>query len=168
MAEETFRIVVTIGVFLAAIAMVVQAFFSYGMWKTANSMKQRADALMNKAEPIIDTAGRIVTDAKPKIDQLTTKALEVVDLARVQVDRYDELLKDTADRARIHIERIDNVLSDTAVRVHETTVAVQSTILRPVREMNGVVSGVRAAIGALAKGNRASVERATQDEEMFI
>ena len=168
MAEDTFRIVVTVAVFLAALSMIAQAFFAYGTWKTVQALRQRAEGLMNKADPIIDTAGRIIQDAKPKIEQLTAKALEVADLARVQVDRYDELLKDTADRARIQIERLDNVLSDTAVRVHETTSAVQSTILRPVREVNGVMSGVRAAIATLAKGNRASVERATQDEEMFI
>jgi hypothetical protein len=168
MAEDTFRIVVTVAVFLAALSMVGQAVFAYSTWKAVQALRQRAEGLMNKADPIIDTAGKIVHDAKPRIDYLTTQAVEVADLARVQVERYDELLKETADRARIQIERLDNVLSDTAVRVHETTSAVQSTILRPVREVNGVVSGVRAAISVLAKGNRASVERATQDEEMFI
>ena len=56
----------------------------------------------------------------------------------------------------------------TVERVQETTAAVQHTILKPVREVNGVVSGVRAAISVLARGNRASVDHATQDEEMFI
>lgn len=168
MAEDTFRIVVTVAVFLATIALVAQAFFAYRAEKTISALRRRAEDFLNKADPIIDSAGRIVAEARPKIDQMTTKAVEVVELARVQVERYDELLKETADRALIQIERLDNVLSDTAVRVHETTSAVQSTILRPVREVNGVLSGVRAAVSALAKGNRASVERATQDEEMFI
>ena len=35
-------------------------------------------------------------------------------------------------------------------------------------EVNGVVSGLRAAFSTLARGNRASVDHATQDEEMFI
>ena len=65
-------------------------------------------------------------------------------------------------------ERFDVMVSDTVERVQETTAAVQNTILKPVREVNGLVSGVRAALTALARGNRASVDHATQDEEMFI
>ena len=60
------------------------------------------------------------------------------------------------------------MVADTVEKVQETTAAVQHTILKPVREVNGVVSGVRAAISVLARGNRASVDHATHDEEMFI
>jgi hypothetical protein len=68
----------------------------------------------------------------------------------------------------VQIERIDIAVEDTMNRVQETTAAVQTTVLKPVRELNGVVSGLRAAISTLARGNRASVDHATQDEEMFI
>ena len=89
-------------------------------------------------------------------------------MARDQVARLDALVTETAERALLQIERVDILVSDTVERVQETTMAVQSTILKPVREINGVVSGVRAALSALAHRNRASVDHATQDEEMFI
>jgi hypothetical protein len=40
--------------------------------------------------------------------------------------------------------------------------------MRPLREVNGIAAGVRAALNALARGNRPTVDRATSDEEMFI
>jgi hypothetical protein len=41
-------------------------------------------------------------------------------------------------------------------------------IMKPLREVNGIAAGVRAALGAMARGNRPTVDRATSDEEMFI
>jgi hypothetical protein len=41
-------------------------------------------------------------------------------------------------------------------------------MLKPVREVNGIMNGVKAAISAYTQGSRRPVERITQDEEMFI
>ena len=41
-------------------------------------------------------------------------------------------------------------------------------VLKPVREVNALTQGVRAAIASLLKGGRPSVAQATADEEMFI
>jgi hypothetical protein len=99
---------------------------------------------------------------------MITRAAEITTSARDQVARLDALMTETTDCVRVQIERIDMVVGDAVNRVQDTTAAVQSTILKPVREVNGVVSGFRAAFSALARGNRASVDHATQDEEMFI
>jgi hypothetical protein len=45
---------------------------------------------------------------------------------------------------------------------------VQGTILKPIREVNGLAAGIRAGVSHLMKGNRPNVAHATQDEEMFI
>ena len=105
---------------------------------------------------------------RPKIRDMVEKASEMAASAREQVARLDALVTETTERARLQVERIDGLVGDTVDRVQETTAAVQTTILKPVREVNGVVSGLRAAISVLARGNRASVDHATQDEEMFI
>jgi hypothetical protein len=40
--------------------------------------------------------------------------------------------------------------------------------MRPLRELNGIAAGVRTALSVLGRSNRASVDQATSDEEMFI
>jgi hypothetical protein len=109
-----------------------------------------------------------VDDARPKIQEVFVRAAEITTLARDQMARLDALVTETSDSVRVQIERIDMVVGDAVERVQETTAAVQGTILKPVREVNGLISGVRAALSTLARGNRASVDHATQDEEMFI
>lgn len=168
MSEAAFRTVITLLAVVATVSMVLQAFFAFGMYRTVQRLRDRLEPLIARAEPVIDNANRILAEARPRIEEMTRKAVEVVETARAQVATYDELLNDAAGRARQHIERLDYLLADTTERVQETASAVQSSLLRPVREVNGVMNGVRAALTTLARGRRPTVEQVTQDEEMFI
>jgi len=168
MSESAFRWVVTMGVSLCWLAALVTAGAMLAIFRTTKRLEAKINPIAEKAGPILDSARSIVDEARPKIQDMISRADEIAITARNQMVRLDTLVSEAAESARIQIERIDVAVSDTVTRVQETTAAVQSTVLKPVREVNGVVSGLRAAISTLARGNRASVDHATQDEEMFI
>jgi uncharacterized protein YoxC len=168
MTEDTFRWVITAGVGLSSLMTLAMAGAMFGVYRTSKRIEERVAPLLDKASPILEKARAIVDDAQPKIRDMMDKCQEMTASAREQVRRLDELVTDTAERTRLQIDRIEVVVDDTVTRVQETTAAVQGTILKPVREVNGVVHGLRAAIATLARGSRASVDHATQDEEMFI
>jgi hypothetical protein len=60
------------------------------------------------------------------------------------------------------------VLDETMSRAQETVNVVQSGIMMPLREIQGVAAGVRTAIYYLIRGGRPNPTEATADEEMFI
>ena len=60
------------------------------------------------------------------------------------------------------------VLDDAMSRVQQTVGLVHGGIMKPIREINGVAAGVRAAIQYFTRGGRPNPDRATADEEMFI
>ena len=63
----------------------------------------------------------------------------------------------------------DVPVDDTVEQVEQVGGAVKTAVLKPVKEVNGLMAGMKAAISTLAAGNRRpSVDHATQDEEMFI
>jgi len=66
------------------------------------------------------------------------------------------------------MDRAEMVLDDTMTRVHQTVSTVQSGVIRPVREVQGLFAGVKGALSYLSKSGRATVDHATSDEEMFI
>jgi hypothetical protein len=66
------------------------------------------------------------------------------------------------------MDRAEMVLDDTVSRVHESVSMVHQGINRPLREISGVATGLRAAIAYLVRGNRPTPAQVTQDEEMFI
>jgi ABC-type transporter Mla subunit MlaD len=168
MSEEVFRWVITVGVGLGALMTMVTTGAMFGIYRTSKRMEERVSPLVDKAGPILDRARTVVDEAGPKIQDMIDKASEMTTAARDQIQKLDTLLSETTERARLQIDHIDAVVGDTVNRVQETAAAVQNTVLGPVREVNGVVSGLRAAISSFARGNRASVDHATQDEEMFI
>jgi ABC-type transporter Mla subunit MlaD len=168
MSDDVFRVIVTIGVAASWVTTVVMAVAILWIYRSSKRMEEKLELLLQKASPVLESARSLVDDAKPKIQEIIVQAAEITASARDQMTRLDALVTETSDCVRVQIERIDVVVGDAVNRVQETTAAVQSTILKPVREVNGVISGVRAALSTLARGNRASVDHATQDEEMFI
>ena len=64
--------------------------------------------------------------------------------------------------------RVDQLLSNTVARVEETTETIQRNVLAPIREISAILAGVRTALDYLRHRNKTRVERATQEEELFI
>jgi hypothetical protein len=168
MSEDVFRWAVTAGVALCWLMTLVTAGAALAIYRTSKRMEQRVEPLLEKAGPILDKSRAIVDETGPKVRDIMDKATAMTATLKEQVVKLDALVTETTERARLQIDHIDAVVNDTVNRVQETTIAVQHTVLRPVREVNGVVSGLRAAISTLGRRNRASVDHATADEEMFI
>jgi ABC-type transporter Mla subunit MlaD len=168
MSDNVFRVIITIGVAASWVTTLAIAVAMLWIYRSSRRMEEKLALLLDKASPVLDSARSLVDDARPKIQEVIGRAAEITTSARDQMARLDALVTETSDCVRVQIERIDMVVGDAVNRVQETTAAVQGTILKPVREVNGLISGVRAALSTLARGNRASVDHATQDEEMFI
>jgi ABC-type transporter Mla subunit MlaD len=168
MSDNVFRVIITIGFAASWVTTLAIAVAMLWIYRSSRRMEEKVGVLLDKASPVLDSARSLVDDARPKIQEVIARAAEITTSARDQMARLDALVTETSDCVRIQIERIDMVVGDAVTRVEETTAAVQGTILKPVREVNGLISGVRAALATLARGNRASVDHATQDEEMFI
>ena len=82
--------------------------------------------------------------------------------------RLDAFVENTTTRAKVQLERLELVMDDTVERVHHTVMMLNNSVLKPVREVSGVASGVKAAVKHLMRANRPSPAQATSDEEMFI
>jgi uncharacterized protein YoxC len=168
MTEETFRWVVAGGVSLAALCMLVTAIVALALASGLKKLQVRVQATIDRAEPILDTARRVLDDTAPKFAAITTDAADVIRLSREQTERISELIKDFSERAKVQVARIDGTIDYSLVQLHVASDAVKDAVLRPVREFNGIFSGIKTAVVVYATGRRSSVDHATQDEEMFI
>lgn len=175
MSDETFRIVIASGVAIAALCIIV---LTIAMIVLLRSVKQMRDKIVpftgkiapaaDKIVPLLDILHASALDLAPKLKSVSTDAVEISRNAREQVVRTGELLKDFSERAKAQMARIDREVEHTVDSVHIAGESVKSAVLKPVREVNGVLSGIKTAISVFAQGRRESVDHATQDEEMFI
>lgn len=168
MPDDVFRVVVAIGVALSVGLVIWQTFMVWGMLKITKAMQEKLTPIIDATGPLVKTIRIFADENLPKFSQMTTEATEVVKSMHVQVDRLSEVVKDATDRARAQVARIDGAVDLTVDQVTNASLSVKQAVLRPVRQVDGIMQGIRAAVSVMAQGRRESVDHATQDEEMFI
>lgn len=152
----------------STIALAASAIASYRIMKVVMGLKDKIEPLVPKLEDTLMESARTLQAAREELRDVGERTSRFFDSANDQLEALDKTRADVTDRLMIQIERAELVADDTLARVHEVVGALHSGVLRPVREVNGILNGVKTAIATFAQGRRPSVERATQDEEMFI
>jgi F0F1-type ATP synthase membrane subunit b/b' len=169
MSDEAFRWVIAVAVILGCVAFLVQAGFVIALYRIAKRTQDKVVPLAERADPILASAQNILVENRPRITEMSTEALEMIKTTRQEVTRISNLLEETTVRARARIAEIDEKVIDTVEQVEQVGGAVKGAVLKPVREANAIMAGVKAAVVTYAQGGRRpSVDHATQDEEMFI
>jgi hypothetical protein len=169
MDNQTF-LLVTIAVFVAisAAAMIFQAAMLYGTYKASRELRDRIVPLTVKVEALVETSRSAVDLARVQIAEITTRTNQILDIAKLQMATVEEILDDASLRTRRQLENAEIVVEDALARAQETVELVHKGILAPIRGINGVAAGVRAALHFLLRGTRPSPDQVTVDEEMFI
>ena len=157
---------------LITVAMIVQAIslliFVLSFRKFCNRVEVLLDQVSRDVQPVLHFARELLTEGREKFNAISNNLLEITGMAKGQVTRLDGMLTDASKQARLQFIRLDQLLTDTIGRMEETSEAVRRTILAPVREISSILAGLRATLDFLFRRNKAGVERATQDEELFI
>lgn len=168
MDQSQLLIVVAVFVFVSAVAMCVQAWFLFGIYKAARAFQEKAVPLLPKMDALVESSRVAIDDSRRQIHEITVKTSDILDITRKQLARVDDVLADAGERARVQFDRAEMVLDDAMTRTQETVAIVHSGIMKPLREIQGVTAGVRAALNFLMRGRHNGPVHATADEEMFI
>ena len=168
MNEMTLLYVMAAFVIISAIALCIQAGMLAGMYKTVKALQASITPLIPKVESLVEKTNSTVEQSGRQITEITTRANDILDSTRRQLAIVEDVVGDAAVRAKVQMERVELVLDDTLSRAHETVAVFHDGIMRPLREVNGLAAGIRAALASMARGNRPTPDHATSDEEMFI
>lgn len=163
-----FTAVASAALVIQVILVAVMAVNAVKMRRQVSGLIARVEPLIAKIEPLTETSRQILEDVRRYAGEMSAKANQVLDLGRKQLVRVDEVLAEAATRSRAQMDRIEMVMDDTVNRFQETTSLLQNGIVRPLRQINALTAGVKAALAFLVNGRRTTVEQATHDEEMFI
>jgi len=168
MSPDVLLYLITSAVVVSALALLLQALFMFGVYRSARATREQMAAAAGHVESFAASASQALEQSRKQISEVAAKTAAVLDLTHKQLARIDDVLGEATSRARIQMDRVEMVLDDSLSRVQETAALLNKGILRPVREINAVAAGFQAALGYLFRGRRISVEQATHDEEMFI
>lgn len=159
---------------VTAMAVVLQAGVLVALYmsvtKTSARMESLAGDVHKRAVPILDAAGLALSDSREKMQAITDNLLAASTSLRTQMERVDVTMSDIVDRTRMQVIRADEMVSRTLDRVEETTELVQHSVISPVKQLAGIVSGLSVGLDAFFRRNRRRTPGMPQveDEEMFI
>jgi hypothetical protein len=168
MNQEWLLAVLTLFVAIAGLALLIQAFLLYGIYRTTRAIQTEALSILPQAKSILAKAESTIDDSRKHIVEITAKANEMMDIGKAQLVKLDEVITDASGRAKVQLERAELVVDDTMSRVHHSVTTVHNGIIKPMREIQGITAGFRTALQHFLRGQRPSVAQATQDDEMFI
>jgi hypothetical protein len=167
MENQTLLYILTVFVVLACLSMMGQAIAMIGLYRKVREVQEKTIPLIPRAEQLLAQAKTTLEQSSVQIQEISTKTHHILDSTRTQLTRVDEVVTDASTRAKVQLEKAQLVMDDTMNRVHETVAMVHGGVVKPLREINGLVTGVRAGFSALKKPKDPS-SVVTQDEEMFI
>jgi hypothetical protein len=168
MNQEMLLVILTFFVAISGLALLIQAGLLFGIYRTTKAIQSEASSILPQAKSILAKAENTLDESRKHIVEITAKANEMMDIGKSQLVKLDEVITDASSRAKVQLERAELVVDDTMSRVHHSVTSVHNGIIKPIREIQGITSGVRTALQHFLRGQRPSVAQATQDDEMFI
>ena len=166
--QTIFLALIAVFVAVSAAALIFQAAMLYGTYKASRELRDRIVPLAVKVDALVETSRATLDEARIKMVEITTRTNAILDVAKAQMETVEEVLQDASVRTRRQLERAEIVVDDALARAQETVELMHKGILVPIRGINGVAAGVRAALHFLLRGTRPSPDQVTVDEEMFI
>lgn len=155
-------------VLISSIALLMNALASLGIYRTVKKLQQDISPLIPEAKETLALAQKAMTETTRDVKEITTQARAVMEAIDTQLGHLDVARQELSTHLKIQGERVELVVEDVLARVQDIVSTVHGSVLRPVREVSGVVAGVKAAVQTFLLGRRPTVDRATHDEEMFI
>lgn len=190
MDQQTFYIVLTVAAVVITLSFIVQSVMFAVIGSQVKKLARTASALQAKIEPLVDQAQGTVANVKDTIDKISTQAKQVFDeltvetrsvaaaisassreisvLARTQAEQFAVTLNQSNTTIQRRVTEMDDLLSRTQERIEDTSIEVQTTLIRPLRELAALIAGLKRSVDVLFRRGRKQIDEAYQDEEMFI
>lgn len=168
MQSETALVLLAIAVAVSSLALLIQAVAAVRIMRSVQRLQAEILPLVPHAKETLAQAQAALKLAAERIEESAAMTKQLLAAAQQQVDGIDQARRELAAQWRAQSERLELVLEDILSRVQDVVAVLHGTVMRPVREVSGMVAGVKAALQTLLMARRPTVDRATQDDEMFI
>ena len=153
---------------VAAIALLVQMASLIGICLTIRRLKMRVNTFLGRWEPLAADAQKTLEEVSRESTEILKQVRELTVAAKSQIDKVDATIDALSKTTQLQAQKVDQTVQVLLERAQQTSLALQEALLTPVKQIRAVGVGIAAMIDALAGRRRSSVDRATQDEEMFI
>jgi hypothetical protein len=140
---------------VAAVSILMQAGFTVAMFIGARKAQKKlmglADDVRLHALPAIIASRDVIQDITPKLRTITDNLAAVSTTLRTKTDKVGGLVENVTDRAQAQATRVDGMVKGTLDGLTTAVHAIEHGIAMPVRQMNGIINGLRAGVDVMRK-----------------
>lgn len=153
--ENTTQTLLVVFIAVAAVSILMQAAFTaamfFGARKAQKKLMELADDVRLHALPVIMSSREIVQDLSPKLKTITENLTATSATLRSKADQIGGVVSDVTNRAHVQASRVDGMVKGTLDGLTSAVQAIEQGVAVPVRQVNGIINGLRAGVDVLRK-----------------
>lgn len=157
-----------VAVLISSIALLFSAFASVGTYLAVRKIQSQVSPLVPQVTEFLLNSREALEEALKQFHETGKKTQAVLEDVHAEIAGFSEARVALTNRLQAQVQRVELVLDDSLANIQEIVSVVHGGVIKPIREVNGLVAGVRTAVRSFFVGRRPSVAQATQDEETFI
>jgi methyl-accepting chemotaxis protein len=144
---------------MVAVALMVQAIALIAMAVGAAKTRKRGleifEEIRAKVMPLMESSHSFVQETAPKVKIITENFVETSHVIRAKAQEFDMTASDLNSKTRAQVARVDGIVTSVLNTTADISETVQRGIKVPLREVSGLVNGLKAGLDVLvgrAKG----------------
>ena len=148
-----FLFIIALALVMQAVGVVISGIFAAKLLHRVDGI---ADIVEKRTAPILDKTNQLLHELAPKMKSFTANAEQIsytvltkVDELSVTIDELNETVRDINGRTRVQVSRVDGIVTDALLATEEISHTVQNGIKAPVRQIAGVIAGLKAGLETL-------------------
>ncbi len=155
---------------IAAVSILMQAVFTVAMFIAARKAQKKVMVLVDDLRlhgmPAIIASRELIQDLTPKLKTITENLTVVSTTLRTRTEKVGGLVEDVTDRARVQAVRVDGMVKATLDGLTSAVQAIEHGVAVPVRQVNGILNGLRAGVDVLRK--KESGNHLDPEDDLFV
>ena len=167
-SSDTTFLLMAIAVLISSVALLLSALATLGTYRAVRRLESQIAPLVPQAAEFLQNSRQALDEALKQFRVTGEKTQAVLDDVRAEVAHIAEARADLAGRLQAQMQRVELVLDDSIAAVQTIMNTMQGGVIRPLREVSGILAGVRTAVRVFLRIQRPSVADATHDDEAFI
>lgn len=168
--DTTTQTLLIVFVAVTAISFLVMAGFTVAMfigaYKAQKKFTALADDVRLHALPLIMSSREVVQELSPKLKTITENVIVTTTTLRNKAEQIGGVVSDVTNRAHVQASRVDGMVKGTLDGLTSAVHAIEQGVTVPVRQVNGIINGLRAGVDVLM--NKTPTNHRNSEDDLFV
>ena len=167
-SSDTTFLLMAIAVLVSSVALLLSALAALGTYRAVRRLEEQITPVIPQVQEFLQNSRRVLDEALKQFRENGDKAQAVLSDVRAEITHISEARANIAARLQAQMQRVELVLDDSVAAVQTIVNTMQGGVIKPLREVSGILAGVRTAFRVFLRIQRPSVAEATPEDATFI